>query len=111
MGKCKAYAKIKVYYDTPSFGYGVCELMKRIKRFGSLSAACEDMNMAYSKGWKILKAAQSDMNIKLVSGSSGGANGGGSYITDEGEELLIKYDKFYAEAKLCLDELVDKYFN
>ncbi len=111
MRKCKSYAKIKIYYEKPSFGYGVCELMKRIKQLGSLSAACEDMGMAYSKGWKILKEAQKDMGIKLVSGSSGGVHGGGSYITDEGEELLIKYDQFYEEAKICLDKLVDKYFN
>lgn len=109
--RLKVYAKLKVYYDTPSFGYGVCELMKRIKKLGSLSAACEDMGMAYSKGWRILKEAQKDMNVTLVSGVSGGAGGGGSRLTADGERLLRAFEGFYDEAKAYLEELAKKHFS
>lgn len=109
--KLKVYQKLKIYYDEPSFGYGVCELMKRIKRFGSINLACKDMKMAYSKAWKIIKAAEKDLGVTLVTGTTGGVGGGGSKLTTDGEEFLQKFEAFNFEARQMLDVLAKKHFS
>ena len=89
--------KIRLYNQEKSFGKGVYELMKKAQSFGSLSGAYKDMKMSNSKAWKILKRAEEDLDMPLVERISGGKDGGGSKLTQEGEELLDKYEKFIQE--------------
>ena len=86
--------KIRLYNQEKSFGKGVYELMKKTQSFGSLSGAYKAMKMSNSKAWKILKRAEEDLDMPLVERISGGKDGGGSKLTQEGEELLEKYEKF-----------------
>ena len=89
--------KIRLYNQEKSFGKGVYELMKKTQSFGSLSGAYKAMKMSNSKAWKILKRAEEDLEMPLVERISGGKDGGGSKLTQEGEELLEKYEKFIQE--------------
>lgn len=89
--------KIRLYNQEKSFGKGVYELMKKTQSFGSLSGAYKDMKMSNSKAWKILNRAEEDLDMPLVERISGGKDGGGSKLTQEGEELLEKYEKFIQE--------------
>lgn len=89
--------KIRLYNQEKSFGKGVYELMKKTQSFGSLSGAYKTMKMSNSKAWKILKRAEEDLDMPLVERISGGKDGGGSKLTQEGEELLEKYEKFIQE--------------
>jgi|Cm1ome_3_1110798.scaffolds.fasta_scaffold14713_3 hypothetical protein len=89
--------KIRLYNQEKSFGKGVYELMKKTQTFGSLSGAYKDMKMSNSKAWKILKRAEEDLGMPLVERVSGGKDGGGSKLTQEGELLLEKYEKFIQE--------------
>ena len=88
--------KIRLYNQEKSFGKGVYELMKKTQSFGSLSGAYKAMKMSNSKAWKILKRAEEDLDMPLVE-RIGGKDGGGSKLTQEGEELLEKYEKFIQE--------------
>ena len=85
--------KIRLYNQEKSFGKGVYELMKKTQSFGSLSGAYKAMKMSNSKAWKILKRAEEDLDMPLVERISGGKDGGGSKLTQEGEE----YEKFIQE--------------
>lgn len=89
--------KIRLYNQEKSFGKGVYELMKKTQTFGSISGAYKDMKMSNSKAWKILKRAEEDLGMPLVERVSGGKDGGGSKLTQEGELLLEKYEKFIQE--------------
>ena len=89
--------KIRLYNQEKSFGKGVYELMKKTQSFGSLSGAYKAMKMSNSKAWKILKRAEEDLDMPLVERISGGKDGGGSKLTQEGEELLEKYETFIQE--------------
>ena len=64
-----------------------------------------------SKAWKILKRAEEDLDMPLVERISGGKDGGGSKLTQEGEELLEKYEKFIQEmneyAKIRFKEIFE----
>ena len=103
--------KIRLYNQEKSFGKGVYELMKKAQSFGSLSGAYKDMKMSNSKAWKILKRAEEDLDMPLVERISGGKDGGGSKLTQEGEELLDKYEKFIQEmneyAKIRFKEIFE----
>ena len=79
--------KIRLYNQEKSFGKGVYELMKKAQSFGSLSGAYKDMKMSNSKAWKILKRAEEDLDMPLVERISGGKDGGGSKLTQEGEDV------------------------
>ena len=97
--------KIRLYNQEKSFGKGVYELMKKAQSFGSLSGAYKDMKMSNSKAWKILKRAEEDLDMPLVERISGGK------LTQEGEELLDKYEKFIQEmneyAKIRFKEIFE----
>lgn len=103
--------KIRLYNQEKSFGKGVYELMKKVQSFGSLSGAYKDMKMSNSKAWKILKRAEEDLEMPLVERISGGKDGGGSKLTQEGEDLLDKYEKFIQEmneyAKIRFKEIFE----
>ena len=64
--------RLRVSRTDHAFGPGVAELMEHVEATGSLSKGCKCMQMAYSKGWKILKRAEEDLGIPLVQGNRGG---------------------------------------
>ena len=102
--------RIRIYKQDLVFGPGVAELMQHIIETESLSEACRRMDMAYSKGWKIIKRAENDFGFSLVSGSRGGANGGKMVLTDQGREVLENYLLFEKELQEVSDQLFIKYF-
>ena len=88
----------------------VAELMEHVEATGSLSKGCKCMQMAYSKGWKILKRAEEDLGIPLVQGNRGGSNGGQTVLTPEGKEFLKRYRKFEQEVRAGADASFQKWF-
>ena len=73
------------------FGPGVAELLERVREHHSLRSAAASMEMAYSKAWRIVRAAEEGMGCKLLSSSTGGRHGGGASLTPEAERLLTAY--------------------
>lgn len=105
------HMKLRVYYEERNFGPGVAGLMVLIREKGSLSAACKELGMAYSKAWKILKKAEEDLGILLVEKTRGGVSGGQTLLTPEGEEFLEKYLAFETEARKEVNRLFHQYFS
>ena len=70
------------------FGPGVCELLEGIRETGSIQAAAAQMDMSYTKAWKILNRAEGVMGTALINRVSGGKNGGSSTLTEAGEEAV-----------------------
>ena len=79
--------------DNKIFGPGIAQLLHRVREFHSLRAAALSMNMAYSKAWTVLRAAEEHLGFKLLHTSTGGKGGGGAVLTEEGEKLLQRYDE------------------
>lgn len=107
----KYHMKLRVYQETRSFGPGVASLMLRVREKESLAAACKEMNMAYSKAWKIIQAAQEDLGFALMEGKRGGPHGGGTVLTSEGELFLNQYQAFTAEAEKAVTAIFMKYYS
>ena len=102
--------RLRVSRTEHAFGPGVAELMEHVEATGSLSKGCKCMQMAYSKGWKILKRAEEDLGIPLVQGNRGGSNGGQTVLTPEGKEFLLRYRQFEKEVRESADQAFRKWF-
>lgn len=90
---------LRLYTDRKCFGPGVAMLLRRVRTMHSLRSAAMDMNMAYSKAWTILREAENGLGFKLLHSTTGGRNGGGAVLTEQGERLLEAYDLCERELK------------
>ena len=103
--------RVRLFNEEPCFGKGVSQLLHLCDEYGSLSKSCEVMGMSHSKAWKILKRAEEDLDMKLLERVSGGSNGGGSVLSEEGKTLLKKYDEFQKRMKDFAEETFQELFN
>ena len=83
---------------TIALGPGKADLLDAISQSGSISAAARDMNMSYSRAWKLIEAMNRDFRFPLVVASSGGSGGGGAQLTDAGAEALKRYRRIEQKA-------------
>ena len=83
--------RVRLFNEEPCFGKGVSQLLHLCDEYGSLSKACEVM--------------------ELLERVSGGSNGGGSVLSEEGKTLLKKYDEFQKRMKDFAEETFQELFN
>jgi molybdate transport system regulatory protein len=76
------------------FGKGPHQLLCAVEREGSLRAAAASMNMAYTKALKLLKNAENTLGFPLTMRTTGGKAGGGSTLTPEGKEWILRYEAY-----------------
>lgn len=79
------------------FGDGPCSLLLLVEKTGSVRAAAMEMGMAYTKAMKLLKHAEAATGQTLMQRSIGGKDGGGSRLTEQGKELVRKYEAYRAQ--------------
>ena len=94
----------------PLFGPGVYELLVLVDETGSLHQAAKTMGMSYSKAWRVTREAEAHLGVELLERQTGGPAGGGSVLTEEGRQLVVRYRSFVDEADAELDRLYRKYF-
>ncbi len=93
------------------FGPGVEQILRLVDETGSLQTASAQINMSYSKAWKIVKRAERELGFKLMERHVGGSGGGFSRLTAKGLEFLNQYTNFRQELCACADQLFNKYFD
>lgn len=91
--------------DGRFFGPGPCELLRGVRQTGSLRAAAQQMDMAYTKALALLRRAEAAMGCPLTRRAVGGAGGGGSQLTPEAEALLARYEAWQAACQSEADAL------
>lgn len=109
----KAITKI-IFLDDQNekfFGEGPCQLLREVKRTGSLNAAAGSLGMAYTKALKILRNAEKTLGFPLTRRSVGGRSGGGSTLTQEGLEWLEKYEAYRDACLEANNRLYRKFFS
>jgi molybdate transport system regulatory protein len=92
------------------FGDGPCEILQRVKHTGSLRMAATEMNMSYSQAWKLIDDLESKLGFTLLYKKAGGHSGGGSVLTEKGEDLAETYTQFRREAQESLEIIFEKHF-
>ena len=102
---------LRLVLEDKSFGPGPMGLLNGVKNTGSLHKAAENMNMSYSKAWTIIKNLEKEWGFNILIRQTGGANGGGSSLSEHGEELLCKYMSMLADVEHEAEKAIKKYFN
>lgn len=102
---------LRLFKDEKCFGPGVAELLEHIDEEKSIRKATAKMGMAYSKAWRIIKAAESAIGFELVKSSTGGAGGGGAEITDEARKTLECFRTFEKDLYAYAEKRFEEIFN
>ena len=87
-----------VFGDDEMIGPGKAELLERIGRTGSISAAAREMGMSYKRAWMLVETLNAMFRDPVVSSTRGGQQGGGAVLTETGGRVLDLYRRFEAEA-------------
>lgn len=111
----KNYKKLKLNYkiwvETDShvsiLGEGKWKLLKAIKETGSLKAAVESIGLTYRQTWTKLKNIEKKLGFPIIDKTRGGAEGGQTTLTTQGEKIVEFFDKVYHE----FEPSVQKIFN
>ena len=108
----KAVTKITFLDDNGEkfFGEGPARLLRGVKELGSLRAAAMSMDMAYTKALKLIRNAESALGCTLIRRSTGGKDGGGSSLTEEGKEWLKRYEAYRDACKKANSALYLEFF-
>lgn len=89
-----------------SYGPGVDRLIREVDKTGSLNQATKNMDMSYSKAWKLVNKTEEMLGFDLIERHSGAK---GSELTKEGKELLAFYDDLEIACKEAIDKVKEKY--
>ena len=92
----KAVTKIMFLNDSGEkfFGEGPARLLRGVNETGSLRKAAMSMDMAYTKALNLIKNAETALGFTLIARETGGRDGGGSRLTNEGKEWLERYEQY-----------------
>ncbi len=72
--------------------YGKYILLKEIEKKGSISAAAKKMGTPFRKAWVMVKTMNERSLKPLVVTRSGGKDGGGAELTEEGKKLVRLFE-------------------
>jgi len=92
------------------FGDGPLDILQRVERTGSLRKAAEEINMSYSLAWNLMKDLEKRLGFNLLKRKVGGEKGGGSELSEEAKELMVKFEIFRNKAKGSLNLLYKEIF-
>ncbi len=89
------------------YGPGPNELLKLIRKEGSLSRAAEQMHMSYKKAWEMVQRLNKHSEEPLVILKKGGQHGGGAEVTPYAMKVMEEYESLQKK----MNELVDQQNN
>ena len=89
----RAQVKVRLVHTKPYFGPGTVTLLRQIQRLGAVREASEKTGISYSKAWSMIRTAEAESGLELVSRQPGGKFGGTATVTESGLELIRKYEE------------------
>ena len=100
----RCQTSVRIYGEEKCFGPGVADLLERVERLRSLRKATIEMNMAYSKAWRIVKTAETNLGFSLLKSVTGGKGGGGAELTEDAKKFLSAYRRLEQSVRQFADE-------
>jgi molybdate transport system regulatory protein len=85
-----------------AMGPGKAELVERIARSGSISAAAREMGMSYRRAWQLVESLNRSFRAPVVSTAIGGSRGGGARVTPYGLRLVSRFRAMEAKASAAI---------
>lgn len=95
----------------PVFGQGREELLRLIRKTGSINAAAKAMEIPYRKAWTYIDAMEKRLGFPLVNRLKGGAGGGESSLTPQAMEMLDKFNTLQQGIQEIIDEKFKELFS
>ncbi len=86
-------------------GAGRVELLTRIVEHGSISQAAKSMKMSYKAAWDAIDTMNNLAGEPLVERLTGGKGGGGTRLTQRGEQLVANFKVIEREHRQFIDQL------
>jgi len=86
----------------PIAGEGKVELLLAIEKEKSLNRAARKLGMSYRHAWGVIREFERKLGFKVVAAARGGARGGGTHLTKQGQALV----KGYKQMSEALEEIV-----
>jgi molybdate transport system regulatory protein len=70
------------------------QLLQYVAETGSLAEAAERLGLSYRRAWGKVREIEQNLGLSLVQSEAGGAGGGSSRLTRQGERLVALYGRF-----------------
>jgi molybdate transport system regulatory protein len=78
-------------------GPGKVDLLERIDRCGSISAAAREMEMSYRQAWMLIDTLNQAFGRPVIETTAGGRSGGGARLTSRGKRIVAGYRALQAK--------------
>ncbi|GAB4320940.1 MAG: winged helix-turn-helix domain-containing protein [Dehalococcoidia bacterium] len=79
-------------------------LLELVAETGSLAKAAETMRLSYRRAWGKVKEIEENLGVPLVQSEVGGAGGGHTVLTPEGEAFVAAYRRFQDRVARALEQ-------
>jgi molybdate transport system regulatory protein len=86
-----------------AMGPGKAELVERILRTGSISAAAREMDMSYRRAWQLVESLNEDFREPVVTTAVGGKRGGGAVVTPFGRRIVAQFRAMEVKASASIE--------
>ena len=83
-------------------GPGKAELIERIAKTGSISAAARDMGMSYRRAWQLVESLNATYRQPVVVTAIGGQRGGGATVTPFGRQIAALFRSMEEKASAAI---------
>ncbi|MCQ2500790.1 MAG: NTP transferase domain-containing protein [Lachnospiraceae bacterium] len=102
---------VRLVRGTDFFCSVLANLLQYIERTGSIQEACQELEISYSKGSKMIKDAEKALGFKLLERWSGGVSGGGSRMTEEAKGFIQCYKEMLTKLQNITDQVFRESFS
>jgi len=86
------------------------KLLAEIDRVNSIVAAANEMKISYRKAWGIVNRVERKLGFPLVIKKRGGAEGGHTYLSEEGHQLIDGYIELSSQFDNSISDIAKKFF-
>lgn len=87
------------------------QLLQSIRTDNSITTVAEKQGISYRKAWGLIKEAENELKFCIVDRHRGGASGGTSKLSPEGEKLMDAYNQLQQEFCNSINKVTKKFFN
>ncbi|MHC4987081.1 MAG: winged helix-turn-helix domain-containing protein [Planctomycetota bacterium] len=104
----------KIWFESAgehTFGMGLANLLENVARLGTLQAAAKESGMSYRYAWDLIRVAEKHLAQSLIERHAGGADGGGSVLSDHGHQMLKGFRQINEEVAAYADTRFEEFFN
>lgn len=86
-------------------------LLKEVNKENSIVASARNMGISYRKAWGLLCEMENALGFQLVGKHRGGKDGGKTFLTKNGTDLVDAYNILLSELEIASHDPVKRFFN